>query len=133
MRFIAFIVTVLSVIPSPSQATPLAPKAEDVCTRTGGSNVVDPKKLVGYLFKTQGVHDLDLDTTGNDVVFDTKVAALAGFDKFCTGAHCSDQARAKLAQASFALLDFFRTYSRPLPPDQSGFQMQPPIGRAGKL
>ncbi len=88
----------------------------------GAGSTVEPRKLVGALFRGQGLHDFDLDTSGSDVVFDTKVAALTKSDTFCTG-QCSEQGKAKLGQASTALVAFLMENSRPASPTQSGFQV----------
>jgi hypothetical protein len=109
-----------------AEATPLAPKAQDVCTK-GPEPTVEPRKLVGALLRGEGIHDLDLDTSGGDVSFETKVAALTNFNTFCTG-QCSEQGSSRLNQAGFDLLAFFQENSKPRPAGDGGFQVIPAIG-----
>jgi len=53
-------------------AAPLDPKVDDVCTPSpvapGSRSKLDTRKLVGYLFKTQAIYDLDLDPTARACV-----------------------------------------------------------------
>jgi hypothetical protein len=70
-----------------AHAATLNPKLDDVCTPTpmapSSRGQVDPRKFLGLLLKTHGIHDLDLDTTGNDVLFAKKVTAVTQFNTFC--------------------------------------------------
>jgi hypothetical protein len=113
-------------------AASLDPKLDDVCTPSpvapASRSRIDTHKLVGFLLKSQGIHDLDLDPKGNDVTFEAKVRAVTNFNTFCSGNGCSIDTTAKLSGAASALIDFLVRSSRPVPPGQSGFDVHPPVG-----
>lgn len=132
MRSLISIVLASFLAVGASEAAPFAPKLSEVCTPSPVSpdraSKVDPRKLLGVLLKSQKIFDVDLDTSGNDPTFDTKIKAVLRSAAFCDAARCGEGTAEKLSSASFALVDFLQRNSRPVPAGQSGFEVSPPIG-----
>jgi hypothetical protein len=127
--------TVAALAALPCAAAPFAPKIDDVCVANpvpaGTHSTISPRRLVGFLFKTQGISDYDLASEPNapDVGLETKISAIVHFDKFCTPVqHCTDGTSGKLSQAANAMVIFLQTNSSPVPDGQSGFQVSPAVG-----
>jgi hypothetical protein len=129
---IAILLTSFLVVGS-AIAAPFNPKPGEVCTPSptpsAGRSKVDPRKLLGVLLKSQKIFDVDLDTSGNATSFDTRMDAVLRSDAFCDPiGRCSEGTAAKLATATFALVDFLTRNSRAVPTGQSGFEVRPPVG-----
>lgn len=119
-------------------AASFAPDLDVVCAPSpvpaAARASVDRKKLIGALLKEQAISDLDLDPSGNDLTFETKLNAVLGGAAFCSGPkRCSEGTAGKLNLANEKLVSFLRDNSRAVGPGQSGFEVSPPVSRSRDL
>jgi hypothetical protein len=121
------------ILASTAAAAPFDPKIGDVCAASpaaaGARSRVDTRKLLGALLKSQGIYEFDLDTSGGDATFETRITAVTSFNTFCSApGRCSQGTATKLSNAAIALIDFLKRNARPVPGGQAGFEVMPSVG-----
>lgn len=128
MRHLTSTLLISIVLASTAAAAPFDPKVSDVCAATpaaaGARGKVDTRRLLGALLKSQGIYEFDLDTSGGDATFETKIKAVTNFNTFCNApGRCSQGTATKLSNAAIALIDFLRRNARVVPAGQAGFEV----------
>ncbi|NPU65454.1 hypothetical protein HL667_10660 [Bradyrhizobium sp. 83012] len=91
------------------EAATFEPKIEEVCSVRAGTrqSVLDPRKLVSRLLeKNAGISSIDLDSSGEGVVFPDTARALLEPTSFCAGGRCSKGTPASLGLALVELQSF---------------------------
>jgi hypothetical protein len=93
-----------------ASAATFEPKVADVCTKSSHNPkiyLLDPRRLVGQLVeKVAGVSAIDLDASGNGVLFPENAKALLDPQGFCKGGKCSTQTQTALGTAFISLKSF---------------------------